>query len=62
MDAGEIAVPYIDTENGTPVVDIKPYHPSEDRIREAQVPAWCDHWPKWYEDSGSFDWEAEFNY
>ena len=61
IDAGIITVPYIDTEEGTPVLDIKPYHPSEDRIRDAKVPAWCDHWPKYCEDSSDFDWEAEFN-
>lgn len=62
IEEGVITVPYIDTEEDTPVLDIKPYHPSEDRIRDVRVPAWCDHWPKWYEDSGEFDWEAEFNF
>jgi len=62
LDGGIITVPYIDTEEDTPVLDIKPYHPSEDRIREAKVPAWCSHWPKYYEESGNFDWNGEFNY
>ena len=60
--AGSITVPYIDAENESPVLDIKPYCPSEDRIRDAAVPGWCDHWPKWYEDSATFDWESEFNF
>ncbi len=57
---GIIQVPYIDTEDGTPIIDLKPYHPSIERIREVSVPAWCSHWPKYYEESGSFDWAAEF--
>ncbi len=57
---GIIQVPYIDAANGTPIIDLKPYHPCLDRIREVAVPPWCDHWPEWYEDSATFDWEAEF--
>ena len=57
---GIIHIPYIDAEDGTPILDIKPYHPSEDRIRDVVRPAWCAHWPAWYEDSADFDWEAEF--
>ncbi|RQW04534.1 S-adenosylmethionine-dependent methyltransferase [candidate division KSB1 bacterium] len=60
--SGTIFVPYIDAEDGTPVIDLKPYHPSTERIREVRVPQWNDHWPKWLEDSGEFDWEAEFNF
>lgn len=55
-----IYVGYIDAEDGTPIIDIKPYHPSADRIKDVEVPNWCAHWPKWYEDSTDFDWEAEF--
>jgi len=57
---GIIKVPFIDAENGTPVIDIKPYHPATERIKEVRVPDWCDHWPKWYEDSAKFDWSSEF--
>ena len=60
--SGTIHIPFIDAEDGTPIIDIKPYHPSIDRIREVRTPEWCDHWPKWYEDSASFDWESEFNF
>ena len=59
-DEGTLHVPYIDAEDGTPILDIKPYHPSTDRIRQVSVPVWCSHWPQWYEDSADFDWEAEF--
>ena len=60
--AGVITVPYIDAADGSPIIDIKPYHPSLDRIREVGVPDWCRHWPQWQEDSGRFDWEAEFSF
>jgi tRNA (adenine37-N6)-methyltransferase len=59
-EKGLIYVAYLDAEEGTPILDIKPYHPSTDRVREVQVPAWSAHWPQWYEDSAGFDWEAEF--
>jgi len=57
---GVIHTPYIDAEDGTPILDLKPYHPAVDRIRDAAVPDWCAHWPQWLEDSASFDWAAEF--
>jgi tRNA-Thr(GGU) m(6)t(6)A37 methyltransferase TsaA len=62
MDLGVIEVTFIDAEDGTPIIDIKPYHPSLDRIREVGVPQWCRHWPQWHEDSAAFDWAAEFNF
>lgn len=58
-EKGIIYIPYIDAENGTPIIDLKPYHPSVDRIRDVSVPEWCSHWPEWYEDSADFDWESE---
>jgi tRNA (adenine37-N6)-methyltransferase len=58
---GIIFTPYIDAENGTPVLDIKPYHLSE-RIKNCNVPQWCEHWPRWYEDSATFNWQNEFNF
>ena len=58
---GIIRTPYIDAEPGTPVLDIKPYHPSE-RVKNCTVPEWCSNWPEWYEDSASFDWQSEFNF
>ncbi len=60
VEKGLVVVPWIDAEDGTPILDIKPYHPSADRIREIHMPEWCRHWPQWYEDSAEFDWSAEF--
>ena len=60
FNRGIVQIPYIDAEPDTPIVDLKPYHPATDRIKDVSVPEWCHHWPKWYEDSATFDWEAEF--
>jgi len=57
-----IILDYIDALPGTPILDIKPYTPSLERIQTAKVPDWCAHWPKNYEDSENFDWEKEFNF
>ena len=61
-EAGRIHLAYIDANDGTPVLDIKPYTPSIDRVEEPEVPQWCSHWPKNVEESGEFDWSAEFNF
>ena len=60
--AGQIRVAYIDAEDDTPVLDIKPYQPSFDRVETPGLPAWCAHWPKSTETSGDFDWESEMNF
>ncbi|MBI9042845.1 MAG: SAM-dependent methyltransferase [Anaerolineaceae bacterium] len=57
---GTIIIPYIDAEDGSPILDIKPYHPSIDRVKNVSVPDWCNQWPQWLEDSASFDWDAVF--
>jgi tRNA (Thr-GGU) A37 N-methylase len=59
---GTVQIPWIDAAPDTPIIDLKPYHPSGDRVRDVTMPKWCSHWPKWLEESGSFDWEAEMNY
>jgi tRNA (Thr-GGU) A37 N-methylase len=60
VTSGVVRIPYIDAEDGTPILDIKPYHPAVDRIRNVQTPAWCASWPEWYEDSATFDWGSVF--
>lgn len=59
---GVIGLTYADANEGSPVLDIKPYTPSLDRVESPYVPAWCAHWPKNTETSGEFDWGAEFNF
>lgn len=57
-----IGLAYIEAFDGSPVLDIKPYTPSLDRVENPTVPDWCSHWPKSYEESGDFDWESEMNF
>ena len=59
---GVIGLAWIDADEGSPVLDIKPYTPSIDRVEEPIVPRWCAHWPQNVETSGDFDWEKEFNF
>lgn len=61
-EKGVIQIAYIDANDGTPVLDIKPYTPSLDRVEAPGVPEWCSHWPASLEQSGDFDWESEFNF
>jgi tRNA-Thr(GGU) m(6)t(6)A37 methyltransferase TsaA len=58
---GSINLPYIDADDNTPILDVKPYHPSAD-IKNLQLPTWCNHWPKSLEESADFNWEEEFNF
>ena len=57
-----LGLAYIDARDGTPVLDIKPYTPSLDRVESPAVPDWCSRWPSSLEGSGDFDWEKEFNF
>ena len=59
---GVIHIAYIDANDNTPVIDIKPYTPSLDRVETPGVPEWCSHWPKSLEQSAHFDSESEFNF
>jgi tRNA (Thr-GGU) A37 N-methylase len=60
IDAGRVQIAYIDAEDGSPVLDLKPYLPATDRVRDARYPDWAASWPQWYEDSATFDWGAVF--
>lgn len=59
---GTLYLGYIDAEDGSPLLDIKPYTPSLDRVDSPSVPDWCAHWPKSLEESGDFDWDSVFAY
>jgi len=61
-DKGIIKVPYFDAFSGTPILDIKPYMPSVDRVENVTMPQWCEEWPKSVETSGDFDWSTVFNF
>ncbi len=57
-----LEIGYIDAEDGTPVLDIKPYQPSIDRVRDVKMPDWATHWPNCVEDNEDFNWSEEFNF
>ena len=59
---GIIQIAYIDANDNTPILDLKPYTPSFDRVETPVVPGWYNHWPKSLEQSASFAWENEFNF
>lgn len=60
IEYNKIRIPYIDAEIGTPILDLKPYYPCSDKVRDGSVPKWCSHWPNCIEESEHFDWEKEF--
>lgn len=60
--SGTVGLYYIDAFSGSPVLDLKPYTPSLDRVEHPSTPGWCSHWPGSVEESGSFPWEDEFNF
>lgn len=61
-EKGVVGLGYIDAEDGSPLLDVKPYTPSLDRARDPGVPDWCAHWPGSIEEAVHFDWAAEFNF
>lgn len=62
FEKGIICISFIDANEGSPVLDIKPYTPSLDRVENPGVPDWCSNWPKSSEESGHFNWEEVFNF
>jgi tRNA (adenine37-N6)-methyltransferase len=58
---GVIVVAWIDANDGTPILDLKPYVPVTDRVRDVGVAAWFEGLPNCMEDAATFDWEGFFN-
>lgn len=58
--SGELELDWLDAEDGTPVLDVKPYSPSADRPARPTVPGWAAAWPRTIEESAAFDWDAVF--
>jgi tRNA (Thr-GGU) A37 N-methylase len=52
--SGTVKLEYIDAIDGSAVLDIKPYLPVSDRVKNVEVPEWYSDWPDWYEDAGEF--------
>lgn len=60
MKNGVIHLYYIDADNGSPVIDIKPYLPCADRVTDVKTGSWCENWPASLEESAEFDWTTVF--
>lgn len=54
VENGRIDLPWIDADDGTPLLDLKPYIPISDRIRDVRAAEWLADWPQWMEDAGEF--------
>ena len=53
-ETGVLTLPWIDARDGSPVIDLKPYIPVSDRIRDFSVAEWMRTWPEWMEDAGAY--------
>ena len=62
LERGIITLPWIDAESNSPIIDLKPYHPCSDRVKNVNLPLWCSNWPQFYEESADFDWESVYNF
>jgi len=58
---GIVTLPWIDAEDGTPLLDLKPYIPISARIRHVHVAEWLAGWPEWMEVAGEFFARNEAN-
>ena len=54
VDAGFVTLAWIDAFDGSPVLDLKPYMPVSDRIRDVRMPTWLEDWPLWMEEAGAY--------
>lgn len=53
-EQGIVTLPWIDAYDGTPVIDLKPYIPTSDRVRDIKVADWMSGWPVWMEEAGAY--------
>jgi tRNA-Thr(GGU) m(6)t(6)A37 methyltransferase TsaA len=44
---GEIEIAAIDADDQSPIIDLKPYLPSCDRVKEPKVADWASSWSEW---------------
>lgn len=50
-ERGVLTLDWSDAEDGTPVLDIKPYSSGLDRVMETKEPDWHAGWPHTYEEA-----------
>ena len=58
-EKGVVEIVNIDAFDGTPVIDLKPYIPVCDRVKDVQMPEWAADWPQWLPDEGQSLEEGE---
>jgi tRNA-Thr(GGU) m(6)t(6)A37 methyltransferase TsaA len=46
-ETGIVRVAAIDADDGSPVLDLKPYIPSQDRVRTPRIPEWFPRESRW---------------
>jgi tRNA-Thr(GGU) m(6)t(6)A37 methyltransferase TsaA len=51
-EARTVEIADIDAYDGTPILDLKAYMPSQDRVRTVRVPDWAAAWPQWLPEDG----------
>ncbi len=51
---GIVHLAWIDANDGTPVLDLKPYIPITDRYRDVHVAPWMADWPMWVEEAEAY--------
>jgi tRNA-Thr(GGU) m(6)t(6)A37 methyltransferase TsaA len=51
-EQGVVDIANIDAYDGTPLLDLKAYIPSSDRVKGVSVPQWCADWPEWMPEEG----------
>ncbi len=61
-DRGLVTLPWIDAFDGTPLLDLKPYIPISERIRDVRVASWFADWPEWMEDAAEFFSKAKVDF
>ena len=52
QEKGVVEIANIDAFDGTPVLDLKAYLPSCDRVKNFRVPEWAAQWPEWLPEDG----------
>jgi tRNA-Thr(GGU) m(6)t(6)A37 methyltransferase TsaA len=49
---GIVEIVNIEAFDGTPVLDLKPYIPVSDRVKDVRVAEWAVDWPEWLPEEG----------
>ena len=52
QDKCRVQIADMDAFDETPVLDLKAYMPSCDRVKDPKVPEWMEDWPEWMPEKG----------